>query len=519
MFTRKGRCILDYMKEIWSVTSYIEKRVKDSIDYGALERITGFSYRHLREVFRQTTGISLSRYINGRKSANAAFMLAHTSKSATDIAFEFGFENYDTFTRVFKRETGMTPSEFRQKGVGAGRRLLGVGMYAPAIPEADDNRIPVPAWTEDNGINQIRKDQDSCILYGVQQVHFGLDGWQCSPFPMCLKAVLNYLGQDIEYPYLMASSGMAFRLRWNKNAWDPANVGIQMVYEDPDEGYRRAFRAAGRECYILRRQGKSLTEKEVFKALVRQHLDKGHPLISTGIAGPPEAGIVTGYRNGGDTLLGWSLFQENMEFAGGLSFDESGYYVTDSWWETADSLIAVGGLLGTCSDVPEILENGLRIMNTGVIGALHGTRFYYGGQAAYKAWAEAVEDNKNFPKDVVMPLLMERLMCQGDAEVMVSEGRYCLAGFLRRLGGCHPQAAEACEQAARYCDDTCDRINEIMRLRNGYEQTEDTLMKFADSEMRKKIAALIRRAALCDQEVAGAIEEIRKLLVGRPSAL
>lgn len=504
---------MDYVKEIWSVISYIEKRIKTDIDYEELEQITGFSYRHLREVFRQTTGISLSKYINSRKTANAAVLLAQTDLNATEIAYSFGFESYDTFTRVFKRYTGLTPSEFRENGCRVGRRRLGIGMFAPAIAVSGEIRMPVPLWMEEKITDEIRSEEDSAILYGVPKVHFGLNGWQCSPFPMCLKAVLGYIGQNMEYPYLMAASGMAFRLRWNQDQWDPGNVGIQNIYPDPDEGYRRALQAAGRSGQILRRQGDSAEEKENFKAMVRQQLDQGYPLISVGIAGPPEAGIITGYRQGGDILLGWSLFQENMEFAGGLSFDDSGYYITDSWWETVECLIAIGEPLPECMKPEEIVANGTVILQTEKIAAINGTRHYYGGQAAYRAWADAVEDNRNFPLDMVFPLLMERLMCQGDAEVMVSEGRHCAAGFLRWLGSRYPDAAADCETAAGHFDAACQQIHGMMELRNGYEQTEDTLRKFADSEIRRQIAAFIRKAAVCEaaagEAMAAVVERLK----------
>ncbi len=501
---------MDYMKEVWSVISYVEQRIRTDIDYQELERITGFSYRHLREVFKQTTGTSLSRYINERKSANAAVMLAHTDKSATEIAFELGFESYDTFTRVFKRAVGLTPSDFRQQGGSVSSRRLGVGLFAPVISAVGEAEASPPLWMEENNMDRMRKDYNSCVLYGVPKVHFGLDGWQCSPYPMCLKAVLNYMGQEIAYPYLMAASGMAFRLRWNSKEWDPGNVGIQVIYTDPEEGYRKALRAAGRDGYILRRQGQSTEEKELFKTLICRHLDQGHPLISVGVAGPPEAGIVTGYKNGGDTLLGWSLFQENMEFAGSLSFDESGYYITDSWWETVECIIAVGEPLGECTSLfplQEIVENGLIILQTEEIETGYGERTYWGGQAAYRAWAEAVADDRNFPEQMIFPLLMERLMCQSDAETMVAEGRHCAAGFMRWLAGQFPAAQEDLENTAKYFDDTCAQIQAIMEMRNGYEQTETTLRKFADPDIRKQISARILAAAECEVSAAEALSK------------
>lgn len=499
---------MDYSKEIWSVTSYIERRIKSPISYQDLVLATGFSYRHLRDIFKRMTGISLSRYINSRKAANAAFMLVHTEKSATDIAFELAFESYDTFTRVFKRELGKTPSEFRKEGRTVGKRLLGIGMYAPFVFPAKDPAL-LPEWMEEEIMSEMVKTSDSCILYGVEKVHYGFNGWQCSPFPMCLKVVLNYLGQEVEYPYLMAASGLAFRLRWNQEEWDPGNVGIQTLYEDPNEGYRRAFEAVGRKYIILERQGDSPAEKEVFKTLICRHLDQGHPLISIGIVGPPEAGLITGYRDGGETLLGWSLFQENLEFAGEVTFDDCGYYVTNNWWEQITAVIAVGEAAGSCTPVKEILENGLRLLTREEIPAYYGQKRYYGGLAAYRAWADAVADDRNFTDGIVMPILLERLICQGDAEVMVSEGRYCAAGFLKWRGADTNQSAELYQKAAGCLEEACGCMNEMIKLRNGYEQSEETLKKFTDSKLRGEIAGLIRKAAKCEDRAVRLLEKIK----------
>lgn len=44
---------------------------------------------------------------------------ANRSRKITDIAFDHGFSDYATFSRLFKQQFGVTPSEFRQQGRGA----------------------------------------------------------------------------------------------------------------------------------------------------------------------------------------------------------------------------------------------------------------------------------------------------------------------------------------------------------------------------------------------------------------
>lgn len=49
---------MDYSFFIWSTATFIETRVKELIEYPEMEKNVGFSYRHIRETFKDATGIS-----------------------------------------------------------------------------------------------------------------------------------------------------------------------------------------------------------------------------------------------------------------------------------------------------------------------------------------------------------------------------------------------------------------------------------------------------------------------------
>ncbi len=121
---------MDYFLLICSVIIYIENRLKTDITYKELEKETGFSIAHIRDIFVKKTGKSLSRYILERKILNAAFEISHTKENLLTIAERYGFENPDTLTRAFKRITGITPSEFRKKKITVGRIKLCAGVYS-----------------------------------------------------------------------------------------------------------------------------------------------------------------------------------------------------------------------------------------------------------------------------------------------------------------------------------------------------------------------------------------------------
>jgi len=129
---------LDYFMVVCTVVVYVENRVKGEISYAALEQETGFSIAHIREVFAQTTGQSLARYVLERKICNAAFDIAHSGESLGAIAARYGFQNPDTFTRAFRRVAGVNPSEFRKKKLRVGRVKLCAGVYGVGFPSSEE---------------------------------------------------------------------------------------------------------------------------------------------------------------------------------------------------------------------------------------------------------------------------------------------------------------------------------------------------------------------------------------------
>lgn len=504
---------MDYSLCILSVVVFIEKRVRDSIDLRLLESDTGFSYRHLREVFRECTSMTLARYALSRRVAHAAFDIMHTGKSLTDIAGEYGFESYDTFSRAFRRETGVLPSLFRKTNINVGRKRLAAGAYGPAVLP-DGIGMPANKLSEAKKMTkEIERIGDSCILYGVPKVEYRYD--ECTPFPSCLKACLNYMGQQADYSSLMAASGAAFRLRWNMNRWDGGNVDIQYVYEDPLEAFRRSFQAVGRKVRMLSRKGSS---KEQFKAFIREEINCGRPVIALGIIGPPEACILTGYTDNGETLLGWNFFQGNPEFDRERETHECGYFIAHNWWENdcTSLLMAIGEESGEPAYIRELLENAMDVLTKEriVIGDPDSSekRIYAGGQAAFDAWAGAIGNDREFPDNAVLPLLFERTMFQTDAQTMVGEGRSHASCWLHKVGDKYPEISDLCLKAAQQFRDAAECTLEMYKIKGGFEQNEHNIRTLARPDIRKQIVTLIKKAKYHDHEACGYIQNMLERL-------
>ena len=81
-----------------------------------LAQALNFSESRLRAVFKETAGIPLGSYIQNYRLNRAMSLLKTTNIPIADIATEAGFGSPQAFSRIFKKEIGSTPRNYRQKG-------------------------------------------------------------------------------------------------------------------------------------------------------------------------------------------------------------------------------------------------------------------------------------------------------------------------------------------------------------------------------------------------------------------
>ncbi len=75
----------------------------------------GLSPSYFSSLFKKEMGRNFSSYLLHIKVENASILLKNSNLPLSDISAELGFESQSYFSRIFKRETGLTPREFRQK--------------------------------------------------------------------------------------------------------------------------------------------------------------------------------------------------------------------------------------------------------------------------------------------------------------------------------------------------------------------------------------------------------------------
>lgn len=104
-----------YQKGMNAVLEYIENNLSKDLNLEELSQVANFSLFHFHRQFRAFVGSPAYQFIQNLRLKNAAKEIAFSDqKSITEIAFDTGFENAESFSRAFKKVLKQTPSEFRR---------------------------------------------------------------------------------------------------------------------------------------------------------------------------------------------------------------------------------------------------------------------------------------------------------------------------------------------------------------------------------------------------------------------
>lgn len=87
--------------------------IGDPINVQLLAQRLRISPNYLSAVFKSETGMRLTEYITNVKMQEAARLIRETQRSVAEISVEVGYENANYFSSLFKKQYGVTPSEYR----------------------------------------------------------------------------------------------------------------------------------------------------------------------------------------------------------------------------------------------------------------------------------------------------------------------------------------------------------------------------------------------------------------------
>ena len=99
--------------QIKLVIDYIEEHLKEQLDNKTLSRIASYSEYHFIRVFRKYVRLTPADYIRKRRISEIVCRIGEKKRPMSDIAFEYGFNSKENFTRAFKNEHNILPTEWK----------------------------------------------------------------------------------------------------------------------------------------------------------------------------------------------------------------------------------------------------------------------------------------------------------------------------------------------------------------------------------------------------------------------
>lgn len=102
-------------EKVLMAQQWMEGNYARNVSIDAVARRVGISPRHFKRRFRKATGASPLVYLQSVRIEAAKHKLETTQETVNEITYRIGYEDSSTFRRLFKREMGLSPREYRVK--------------------------------------------------------------------------------------------------------------------------------------------------------------------------------------------------------------------------------------------------------------------------------------------------------------------------------------------------------------------------------------------------------------------
>jgi AraC family transcriptional regulator len=121
------RNMQDYSERIQEATRYIREHISEPLDRRVLAAVAGFSVPHFHRIFTAQTGESAVAYVRRLRMERAGRKLRMGAVDITQVALAAGYDTHAAFSKAFKQQYGLSPSEFRELDCWSATELLAKG--------------------------------------------------------------------------------------------------------------------------------------------------------------------------------------------------------------------------------------------------------------------------------------------------------------------------------------------------------------------------------------------------------
>ncbi len=105
----------DYVDDSYKAVSILSSSFRTEVTVEEYAETAGLSLAEFSKKVKEKTGMTPKQYIVYQRINNAKFLLKNHDMTLTEVADYIGYKDYRYFTRIFKKSTGLTPTEYKNK--------------------------------------------------------------------------------------------------------------------------------------------------------------------------------------------------------------------------------------------------------------------------------------------------------------------------------------------------------------------------------------------------------------------
>lgn len=113
----KNHSLNQYSMLVGQVITMVSFDLKSNLTLNNLANILNVSSSYLSRIFTKEMKMTLTEYVNRKRIEYAVTLLDSTDFQIQSIAFECGIQDVNYFIKLFKKQTGLTPSQYRNQFV------------------------------------------------------------------------------------------------------------------------------------------------------------------------------------------------------------------------------------------------------------------------------------------------------------------------------------------------------------------------------------------------------------------
>ncbi|MFD1038384.1 AraC family transcriptional regulator [Virgibacillus byunsanensis] len=105
---------MTWVESLQKAIDYMEEHLLDDMSMERIAKQANFSVFHFQRTFSVLTEMSVGEYLRRRRLTLAAHELTRTNAKIIDLAYKYGYDTPEAFSKAFRRQHGVSPSEARK---------------------------------------------------------------------------------------------------------------------------------------------------------------------------------------------------------------------------------------------------------------------------------------------------------------------------------------------------------------------------------------------------------------------